>query len=193
MENTSFFSLETMSTEANKLARPLPESWRNDLASNARLFFFSTKTRAISTRPQTTCRGTDALKDADLAFVFLRFRNLPDDQMQPIVDYIERGGPVIGLRTSTHAFQIPKNSTFAKYDHQYKGDEYVKGFGRQVLGETWAGHYGKNHVMSTRLDIVDSQKDHPILRGVKDPWTQAGGYWTDPIARQRRACDDSAT
>ena len=54
------------------------------------------------------------------------------------------------------------------------------GFGRQVLGETWAGHYGKNHVMSTRLDIVPEAKDHPVLRGVKDPWVEAGGYWTDP-------------
>ncbi|MFQ5434161.1 MAG: hypothetical protein ACE5FD_04725, partial [Anaerolineae bacterium] len=34
--------------------------------------------------------------------------------------------------------------------------------------------------MSTRLDIVSAQKDHPILRGVKKPWVQAGGYWTEP-------------
>ena len=54
--------------------------------------------------------GTDALKDADLMVIFLRFQNFPKDQMQPIVDYLERGGPVVGLRTSTHAFNIPKDS-----------------------------------------------------------------------------------
>ncbi len=124
--------------------------------------------------------GTEALKDADLCVVFLRFQNFPDEQMQPIVDYMDRAGPIVGLRTSTHAFKIPKDSKYAKYDHRF-GDDYKGGFGRQVLGETWAGHYGKNHQMSTRLDIVESQKNHPILIGVEDPWTVCGGYWTNPM------------
>ncbi len=55
--------------------------------------------------------------------------------MQPIVDYINRGGPVVGLRTATHAFKIPADSAFAKFDFQYKGDDFSKGFGRQILGE----------------------------------------------------------
>jgi hypothetical protein len=124
--------------------------------------------------------GTEALADADLMVVFLRFQDFPKEQMQPIVDYLNRGGPVIGLRTSTHAFKIPKGKEFSRFDYQYKGEEFVKGFGRKILGETWAGHYGKNHVMSTRLDIVDSAKSHPILRGVTKPWANCGGYWTDP-------------
>ncbi len=126
--------------------------------------------------------GTEALNDADLAVFFLRFQDFPAEQMQPIVDYLERAGPVVGLRTSTHAFKMPPTSPFAKFSHDFKGDDYAGGFGRQVLGETWAGHYGKNHVMSTRLDIVDSQKDHPVLRGVENPWTQSGGYWTEPMS-----------
>ena len=125
--------------------------------------------------------GTEALNDADLAVFFLRFQNFPADQFQPIVDYLDRAGPVIGLRTSTHAFKVPKDSQFAKFDHKFSGEDYKGGFGRQVLGETWVRHYGRNHVMSTRLDIVESKKDHPILMGVKNPWTQCGGYWTDPM------------
>ena len=125
--------------------------------------------------------GTEALKDADLAVFFLRFQNFPADQFQPIADYLDRAGPMVGLRTSTHAFQVPKNSKFARFDHKFNGEGYKGGFGRQVLGETWVSHYGRNHVMSTRLDIVDSKRNHPILRGVKNPWTQSGGYWTDPM------------
>ncbi len=125
--------------------------------------------------------GMEALASADLAFVFLRFQNFPDQQMQHLVDYLDKGGPVVGLRTSTHAFKIPADAKFAKYDSQYKGKDYVGGFGRQILGESWAGHYGKNHVMSTKHIIVDSAKDHPILRGVTNPWAQCGGYWTDPM------------
>lgn len=125
--------------------------------------------------------GTEALNDADLAVIFLRFQNFPAEQMQPIVDYLDRAGPVVGLRTATHAFQIPEDSKYAKYHHRSKVSDYVGGFGRQVLGETWVSHYGTNHVMSTRIDLVESKKDHPILRGVNNPWAHSGGYWTDPM------------
>jgi type 1 glutamine amidotransferase len=125
--------------------------------------------------------GTEALASADLMVIFLRFQNLPKAQMRPIVDYLERAGPVVGLRTSTHAFRIPRDSEFARFDFQHAGPDFAKGFGRQILGETWAGHYGTNHVMSTRLDLVPARAEHPVLRGVKDVWVQAGGYWTDPM------------
>ena len=125
--------------------------------------------------------GTDALKTADLMIIFTRFQNLPPEQMQPIVDYLDRGGPVVGLRTATHGFKIPQDSPFAKYDYGYKGDEYKGGFGRQVLGETWVGHYGPNHKSSTRLDISLERAAHPILRGVKDMWAQIGAYNAYPI------------
>ena len=125
--------------------------------------------------------GTDALKTADLMVIFTRFQDLPPEQMQPIVDYLDRVGPVIGLRTATHAFKIPAGSPFAKYDFQYKGEDFKNGFGRQILGETWVGHYGPNHKSSTRLDIVTDKASHPILRGVKDVWAQVGAYNAHPI------------
>ncbi|MEO7676201.1 MAG: ThuA domain-containing protein [Verrucomicrobiota bacterium] len=125
--------------------------------------------------------GTEALKTADLLVIFTRFQNLPADQMQPIVDYLDRGGPVVGLRTATHAFNIPKESPFAKYDYEYKGDDYKGGFGRQILGETWVGHYGPNHKSSTRLDIVPGKAQHPILRGVTNMWAKIGAYNANPI------------
>jgi type 1 glutamine amidotransferase len=125
--------------------------------------------------------GIEALKSADLMVVFTRFQNWPADQMQHFVDYLDRGGPIVGLRTATHGFKIPGDSPFAKYSNGYGGDEYKDGFGRQVLGEKWAGHYGGNHRQSTRLDIVPEKADHPILCGVKDMWVQCGGYSADPL------------
>ena len=144
------------------------------------LFNVDKKTGVI-TPGNNNMPGTEALETADLMVVFLRFQNLPDEQMKPIVDYLERGGPVVGLRTSTHAFKIPADSTYARFDFRYPGEEFEKGFGRQILGETWVSHYGKNHVMCTRLDVVEEEKDHPILRGVEKPWAQCGGYWVEPI------------
>jgi type 1 glutamine amidotransferase len=125
--------------------------------------------------------GTEALQTADLLVIFTRFQNLPPEQMQPIVDYLERGGPVVGLRTATHGFKIPTDSPFAKYDYNYKGEDFKGGFGRQILGETWVGHYGPNHKSSTRLDIVPEKAGHPVLRGVKDMWAEIGAYNAYPI------------
>ena len=125
--------------------------------------------------------GLSVLKDADLMVIFMRFINMEDDEMQHFVDYVDRGGPIIGLRTSTHAFQIPKDRKFYAYDWQYPGEEYKKGFGRQVLGETWVSHYGTNHVQSSNLELIDAQKEHPILRGVKDVHVMAGAYTANPI------------
>ncbi len=100
--------------------------------------------------------------------LFLRFRNPPDDQMKRIVDYIEAGKPIVALRTSTHAFQIPKDRKYAKYDWRFDGPEYKQGFGRQVLSETWFSHHGWHRYQATRGLIAPGAKNHPILRGIKD-------------------------
>src|SRR5210317_751167 len=52
--------------------------------------------------------GMEALKDADLLFFYTRFMKLPDEQADLLVDYFERGGPAVGLRTSTHCFNGQK-------------------------------------------------------------------------------------
>jgi type 1 glutamine amidotransferase len=126
--------------------------------------------------------GLEALKTADLLVVFLRFQDFPDAEMQHIVDYLDRGGPVVGYRTATHAFQIKRpDARFLKYTWKNSTPDYPGGFGRQILGETWVSHYGKNHAQSSRLILQSDQADHPILRGVKDVWAQSGGYTADPV------------
>ena len=100
--------------------------------------------------------------------IFTRFRNLPDEQMKHIVDYVESGKPIIGLRTATHAFNLGTSKTYAKYTWNSKDKGYEGGFGRQVLGETWVNHYGQHGKQSTRGIIAKGEEDHPILRGIKD-------------------------
>ncbi len=125
--------------------------------------------------------GMEALDTADLAVVFLRFQAFPKEQMKHFDDYLNRGGPVVGLRTATHAFKTSKKDPFAKYSYDSEARGYELGFGHQVLGQTWVGHYGKNHVQSTRITLIEDKRAHPILRGVKDVWVQAGGYVGKPI------------
>lgn len=43
----------------------------------------------------TDTPGMEALKDADMLFFFTRFMNLPDEQVQHLVDYFERGGSAV--------------------------------------------------------------------------------------------------
>ena len=51
--------------------------------------------------------GLEALKTADLAVFFIRWRDLPDSQMKLIVDYVESGKP-IHRNAHRHARVQPK-------------------------------------------------------------------------------------
>lgn len=129
------------------------------------LFAINTKDGTIDPNVNNNIPGLEALKTADLMVIFTRFRNLPNDQMKHIVDYVDSGKPIIGLRTATHAFNLA-NSEFQKYTFNSK--EWDGGFGRQVLGETWINHHGHHGKESTRGLIAKGQESHPILRGIKD-------------------------
>lgn len=124
----------------------------------------------------TNIPGLETLKTADLCFMKLRFRELPDDQMKLFVDYLEAGKPIIGLRTSTHAFSYERNkqSPYAKFD--WRSKDWPGGFGQQVLGETWVNHHGNHGKESTRGVVNPDQKQNPILNGVADIWGPSDVY-----------------
>ena len=129
--------------------------------------------------------GIDAIDDADMLFLFLRFVHPEDAWMEKFAAYLKRGGPVLGLRTTTHAFNGLKGK-YAYLNYNYGGEDFVGGFGRRILGETWnpklgAGHYGSNHKFATALHVVPEQKGHPIMRGVKDMHAMAGAYSARPM------------
>ena len=113
--------------------------------------------------------GLEALRSADLMVIATRFRDLPDDQMKEIVDYIDSGRPVIGLRTATHAFSFkPGHPTYSRYTWNSKEKGLEGGFGRMVLGETWISHHGDHGHQSTRGILAPGESASPILRGIKD-------------------------
>jgi type 1 glutamine amidotransferase len=132
------------------------------------LFAIDPATGEIDPNINDNIPGLEALKTADLMIIATRFRNLPDDQMQQIVDYVESGRPVIGMRTATHAFNIPGGKKFSKYSWNTDDKTYEQGFGRQVLGETWISHHGGHGSQSTRGLIAKGQEQNPILKGIRD-------------------------
>lgn len=97
--------------------------------------------------------GLEALKSADLAVFFMRYRQLPPEQLKLITDYVASGKPCVGFRTTTHAFRYSGSGDEAKLND---------GFGREVFGQKWITHHG--HDSSTKVCIAIG--DHPIVRGV---------------------------
>jgi hypothetical protein len=130
------------------------------------LFSINKKDGTIDPNTRDNIPGLEALRTADLAVFALRFRELPDEQMKHIVDYVEAAKPIIGLRTSTHAFNTSKKSKYARYHWQSR--VWPGGFGKQVLGETWVAHQGGHGSEATRGILAPGAKDHPILRGIND-------------------------
>lgn len=152
------------------------------------LFAIDPKTNEITPNYPHNIPGLEHLENADLMIMLLRFRELPDDQMKYIDDYIRSGKPIIGLRTSTHAFNFGEGSKspYAKYSWQNKGENWKEGFGREVLGETWVSHHGHHAHEGTRalVDGVDQIKDHPILRGVEDIWGPSDVYTVQNLPKE---------
>jgi hypothetical protein len=130
------------------------------------LFAIDPKDGTINPNQSDNIPGLEALKTADLMMLFTRFRRLPDGPMKHIVDYVESGKPVVGLRTATHAFDPRPGTTYARWG--WKSKEWDGGFGKQVLGETWVNHHGKHGQQSTRGLIAPAEAGHPILRGIRD-------------------------
>ncbi len=105
--------------------------------------------------------GLEALQEADLAVFYLRWRLLPPEQLEHIDKYLKSGKPVMGFRTTTHAFNFPKGDVSERWN----------AFGEFALNAPpgWGGkaahtHYG--HESSTDVSVIEAAKKHPILTGV---------------------------
>ena len=110
--------------------------------------------------------GLKYLGDADCLIWISRFMHLPDEQMDHFHNYFDSGKPIIALRTANHGFMGGK---------KYLKDGKPVGL-RQLLGGTFMGHHGGWHRESTRGIIVEENKSHPILIGVKDIWGTSDVY-----------------
>lgn len=113
----------------------------------------------INPNKSTSLAGSEALDSADAVVMLIRFRKWPEDVMQRFEKACKRGIPLIGLRTSTHAFQLPESNRFAA--------EFNK-FGEQVLGEEWVSHWGKHKFEATKGIFEPANKENPILKGIQD-------------------------
>ncbi len=122
----------------------------------------------------------DSLDSADAIVMSLRFRKWNEQTLAKFEAAVNRGVPIVALRTSTHLFSgIPKESKYAKWNWNSK--EWQGGFGRQVLGETWVAHHGAHKKEGCLGIIEEAQKSHPVLRGVVNVFADSDVYTANPL------------
>ncbi len=100
----------------------------------------------------------EKLSSADLAVFFMRFRRLPDDELNYILEFVESGKPIIGFRTSTHSFLYEDSA------RQYLNNQWPT----QVFGQQWIthhGHFDDGDNPLTSVELLDSVQSG-ILNGV---------------------------
>lgn len=127
---------------------------------------------SIDPNAGTSLTHPEALDSADAIVMLIRFRKWPDEAMKHFDDAIKRGVPVIALRTSTHAFQLPGTSAFKNYN----------GFGKKVLGEQWVSHWGKHKVEAAKGIVETANASDPVLKGVTDVFGNSDVYEAAPPA-----------
>lgn len=113
--------------------------------------------------------GIEALESADVGIFFTRFLKLDEEQLKPVITFLESGKPVVGFRTSTHAFNYPKDHPRAELNDS---------FGRDALGTPYQIHLAG----ATEVTLAEAAKEHPILTGVEQAkWVSPGTlYLTKP-------------
>jgi type 1 glutamine amidotransferase len=116
--------------------------------------------------------GLEQLAAADTMVLFMRRHALPKSQMALIRRYLERGGPLVALRTSSHAFDIKKAPP--------EGFEVWPEFDHQVLGGNYHDHWPHGSTIITPTD----KAQHPILAGIDlhDWVTSSSLYRTSPVS-----------
>lgn len=129
----------------------LPKFAAENLGRNYRVSFVFDDTTQRNNLP-----GLEALNTADAVLVSVRRRVLPAAQMNLIRSFITSGKPVIGIRTSSHAFALRKDSPKA-------GLLDWPEFDRDIIGGNYSGHHN-NKQQSSIAAVVGAK--HSILDGV---------------------------
>ena len=110
---------------------------------------------------ETNIPGLDALRTADLAIFYLRWRRLPAAQINEIAAYMKTGKPMIGFRTTSHAFRYPDGDPLQAWNH-WAAEAFGAPPGWGADGHT---HYG--HEASTDVAVLPAARQHPVLSGVE--------------------------
>lgn len=119
--------------------------------------------------------GLKSLKTADLLFLSVRRRSLPDEQLALVRQYVALGKPVVGIRTASHAFHT-------RGEHPAGHAEWQQ-FDAEVFGGNYHGHHGNG--LKTKLRFAEGVGEHTIFEQVSiDSMVGSGSlYKVSPLAK----------
>jgi type 1 glutamine amidotransferase/nicotinamidase-related amidase len=117
--------------------------------------------------------GLELLEGADALLISVRRRALPKEQLAAIRRFVEKGKPIIGIRTASHAFALRNakppegRAVWPEFDHA-------------ILGGNYSNHHGNGPKVQLEAGIAA----HPILEGVDVSKLVGNGslYVTKPLA-----------
>lgn len=89
----------------------------------------------------------DKIPAADVLIIFARRLKLPAEQVALVKRHANAGKPIVGIRTSSHAFSNDDNVWLD----------------RTVMGGNYQGHFGGDAVT---VNKTDAGKQHPVLQDV---------------------------
>src|SRR5687767_6420660 len=110
--------------------------------------------------------GLEALREADLAVLFVRRMTLPESELAETGRHLEAGKPLVALRTSSHAC------------------ENWKEFDKEVLGGNYQGHHGNK--LKTTVKVFDDAQRDPLLNGVNGFLSDGSLYKTSPLRERTK-------
>jgi len=110
---------------------------------------------------ETDIPGLQALRTADLAIFYLRWRRLPPHQLAEIDKYAKSGRPLVGFRTTSHSFNYPQGHPDFAWN-RWASEAFGTPPGWGGDGHT---HFG--HQASTQVRIEPANAKHAILKGVE--------------------------
>jgi hypothetical protein len=143
---------------------------------DATVLFSADEDGTINPDKGDSLMGADALDSADALVMLLRFRKYDYATMKKFKAAMDRGVPLVALRTSTHIFNFPADSKWAEWSWNHG----TGGFGRAVLGETWISHWGEHKKEATRGVVEEGQEKNPLLNGVTGTFGDTDVYEAAP-------------
>ncbi|MCU1526639.1 MAG: hypothetical protein JWP75_402 [Frondihabitans sp.] len=136
--------------------------------------------------PSSSFGSLESLHGADLLIFYTRFRILPDAELQALAEYLDQGGNLLALRTSTHAFRPRPESDWSGWTER---------FAATYIGTEWTRHHG--HTSTTDITTV---AQHPVTDGLPahfhvDSWLYVSTpppdaevlLWGDPVDPEKES------
>ena len=148
-----------MAEQEYQTGQTLPVFARHHLGKDFRVSYVFAGTKDRNNLP-----GIDVLDQADIALFSVRRRTPPKKQLDAIRRFVAAGKPVVGIRTSSHAFALRGGQ------QPPKGHDHWPQFDAQVFGGNYHLHHGNNKPGDppTMVWPQSGAESHPILAGVPE-------------------------